>query len=290
MEPPESPGASADIRVVADVRNTLGEGVAWIADTERAWWVDIEEATLWSCRLDGSELASWVTPGPPSFVAQATPGSDFIIPIGTAIYRFDTHLERFEHLLDFEESGLNVRANDGSFGPDGLLWVGTMDTAGQRRVGSLFAIDVFAGQIHRVLTGLGIPNTVSWSPTGLVLYMADSMDGTMSEYSIDRDHLTVTSQRKIYATELPATPDGSAWDETGGLWTAIWDGWAIRHYDPTKGRTEEFSVPVQRPTCCVIVPGEQPTLLVTSARTGLESDRLDKQPLAGALLALDLPV
>ncbi|MDI9653949.1 SMP-30/gluconolactonase/LRE family protein, partial [Burkholderia cenocepacia] len=45
------PAASATL--LADSRNTLGEGATWCDRTHALYWVDIEGARLWRCRADG---------------------------------------------------------------------------------------------------------------------------------------------------------------------------------------------------------------------------------------------
>ena len=41
--------------LLADARNTLGEGATWCDRTHALYWVDIEGAQLWRCRADGSD-------------------------------------------------------------------------------------------------------------------------------------------------------------------------------------------------------------------------------------------
>lgn len=48
--------------LLADARNTLGEGATWCDRTHALYWVDIEGAQLWRCRADGSDLTPWAMP------------------------------------------------------------------------------------------------------------------------------------------------------------------------------------------------------------------------------------
>jgi sugar lactone lactonase YvrE len=138
-----------------------------------------------------------------------------------------------------------------------------------------------------VLTGILIPNTISVSPNGKRLYMADSRLQTL--FAHDTADLSKIEEF-AHTRGAPATPDGSAVDAQGYLWNAQWDGWRIVRYAPD-GRIERtIQMPVQRPTSCAFGGPDLTTLYVTSARDGLTMDAAQRQPLAGGLFALETGV
>ena len=68
------------------------------------------------------------------------------------------------------------------------------------------------------------------------------------------------------------------------LWSALWEGWAVRRYNPDNGKLlDEIKLPVARPTSCVFGGERLDTLYITSASTRLSESELAAQPLAGAI-------
>ena len=73
-------------------------------------------------------------------------------------------------------------------------------------------------------------------------------------------------------------------DAAGMLWIALWEGWAVRRYNPVNSKLlDEIKLPVARPTSCVFGGEDLRTLYITSASTRLSEDELAAQPLAGAI-------
>ena len=82
----------------------------------------------------------------------------------------------------------------------------------------------------------------------------------------------------------PALPDGLAVDVDGSLWIAVWGGSEVRRYDSAGHLTGTVAMPVTQPSSCAF--GDDGTLYITSARTGLTAEDLQSQPHAGSVFAL----
>jgi L-arabinonolactonase len=52
----------AEIRLVVDCKNNLGEGPVWDVREQRLYWVDSTAAEIWSCREDGSDIRVFYVP------------------------------------------------------------------------------------------------------------------------------------------------------------------------------------------------------------------------------------
>ena len=138
-----------------------------------------------------------------------------------------------------------------------------------------------------MLTGIHIPNTISVSPDGKRLYMADSRLQTI--FAHDTADLTKL-QVFAHTRGEPATPDGSAVDAEGYLWNAQWGGARVVRYAPD-GRVDRIvEMPVEQPTSCAFGGEGFTTLYVTSAKEGLSPEARARQPLAGGLFAFDAGV
>src|SRR3546814_2492714 len=102
------------------------------------------------------------------------------------------------------------------------------------------------------------------------------------------------ANRRVFA-EVPdtpgrGTPDGSIVDADGCLWNAEFRGGRLVRYAPDGTVDRMISLPVSRPTCPMFGGADLRTLFVTSAAIMLTPEERAAEPLAGALLALDVGV
>jgi len=178
------------------------------------------------------------------------------------------------------------RTNDGKIDMDGNFWWSTMDDDGGKRPGVVYRTDKTL-KTQKMLGGIHIPNTVSFSPDGRRLYMVDSKLQTIFVHDtadLAKVHVLADTRGG------PASPDGSAVDAEGCLWNAQWGGGRVVRYAPD-GRVDRIvEMPVQQPTSCAFGGDDFSTLYVTSAWDGLTPDARASQPLAGGLFAFEAGV
>jgi sugar lactone lactonase YvrE len=84
--------------------------------------------------------------------------------------------------------------------------------------------------------------------------------------------------------------DGSTVDAEGFLWNAEYNGGRITRYAPDGRVDRVIDFPFQNPTACAFGGPRLDTLYVTTASQRLTPEERSAQPLAGALLALDVGV
>lgn len=178
--------------------------------------------------------------------------------------------------------GEGFRSNDGKVGPDGALWWSSMDDAGGARPGRVFRYD---GRENRtVLDGIHIANAMAFSPDGGVFYLADSKRKTIWAFPHRDGDL---GERRVFARFDDGEPDGAATDAEGFLWVAVWGGWRLDRFAPDGRLDRSIPMPVRQPSSVIFGGEDLSTLYVTSAREWLSPEDLQRQPLAGALFALE---
>jgi sugar lactone lactonase YvrE len=179
--------------------------------------------------------------------------------------------------------GEGFRSNDGKIDPMGRFWWSSMDDNGGERPGAVF-VTTPNGVTRQALTGIHIPNTLSASPDGKVLYVADS-----KRKAIYAHQMNDLRQVKEFANtrDEPASPDGSAVDADGYLWNAQWGGSRIVRYAPDGSIDRIVQMPVEQPTSCAFGGPDLATLYVTSAWDELSPQARAAQPLAGGLFAFE---
>ena len=155
--------------------------------------------------------------------------------------------------------------------------------------GVLYLLDGRGGLIEK-MSGICIPNSLAWSPDGRTMYFADSLLYTIFAYDFDCASGRM-GDRKVFATTTPpGFPDGSTVDCEGFLWNAEFNGARVVRY-ASDGRIDRVvELPVQRPTCCAFGGPNLDTLYITTASQNMTREELGAEPLAGALLTLDVGV
>lgn len=274
----------SDVRCVAQSGDELGEGPVWAAAEGRLYWFDIQGRRLnWLAHASGA-VGRYELPVRAS-VAAPRRGGGLVLVTEAGLAEFDTAAGRFtlRQPMTFDAG---FRTNDGKVDVAGRLWWSTMDDDGGRRPGALYRTDP-DGRTQLVLEGLHIANTVSCSPDGATMYLADSSLRTLWAFPIGADG-SLGPRRKFASTKGEAgAPDGSAVDAEGFVWNAQWGAWRIVRY-ALDGRVDRLvQFPVAQVSSCAFGGPNLTTLYCTSARERLGADALAAQPLAGALFAFE---
>lgn len=269
--------------------NTLGEGPVWDPLEGALYWVDIQEGALQRWVPGTADVERWTMPERVGALAlRAERGLVLALASGFAL--FDPGTGVLERRAAPEAHLPGNRFNDGKCDARGRFWAGTMDDAALHSSGSLYRLDPDGG-CAVMETGIGISNSLAWSPDNRTFYFADTLRGTIFAYDFDLDGGRL-SNRRVFATTdgQPGAPDGSTVDEDGFLWNAQWGGWRLVRYAPDGRIDRVVDLPVAQPTSCMFGGADLGTLYVTSARIGLAPAARDRQPWAGHVLALDVGV
>jgi sugar lactone lactonase YvrE len=284
---PERTGRMAGgVDVAVEGRAALGEGPRWWASGEQLLWVDIEGHALhrFTPRTGVSETSPFA-----DAISLVVPrrGGGFATAVGRSVVLLDEGLGEVGR-IPVEEHVPGNRCNDGGCDAAGRLWVGTMRGDGRGAQGALYRVDP-SGAVERRESGLGIANGIGWSPDGRRMYHIDSLARRVAVYDYDVDSGTATDRRDLVVVpDEQGYPDGMAVDDSGCLWVAFYDGWAVRRYRPDGAVDRRLDLPVQKVTSCAFGGADLSDLYVTTATSGLDGRALADQPLAGSVLRLEV--
>lgn len=276
----------ARIEAVVAGADQLGETPLWCERTLKLWWLDIELPKLQS--WDPATGRHEVTPLPGRFA-----GSQALAKDGRRLVAIDLELMQLDpatgSLAPFAtvERDLDNRLNDGRVDARGRLWIGTMDNQLHRPNGALYRVDP-DGTVSRHLSDVIVSNGIAFSPDGSTLYFTDTRRHLSYAFDLDLDDGVITAKR-VFA-DYSATserPDGACVDVDGCLWTAFFAGSRIARYRPDGRIDRSISLPVTNPTCLCFGGADLKTLYVTSATKFLSPEQRAREPLAGALFAID---
>jgi len=278
---------SAEFEVAVALPAQLGEGPRWDAASQTLLWVDIPAKLVH--RYDpatGTDTTQQVADVVSLALPRRRGGAVIGLPGGL-------------HLLDGEPSSLvaaiepgraGTRTNDGACDAAGRLWVGTMALDERSPVAGLYRVDADL-TVKTVLTGTTISNGLGWSPSGRSFYFIDSPTCRIDVFDCDPASGALEDRRPLAAVEVAgAVPDGLAVDAEGGVWVALHGGWGLRRYSSDGELLAEVGLPIARITSCCFGGSDLRDLYVTTRREGLSENEKAGQPLAGALLRLDVGV
>ena len=273
---------TTDVDVLVASLAELGEGPVWDARTGRIAWIDVHGRRIHLTEPATRATESIELPLHVGAIAPRVAGG-FVAALQDGFWIVDGGPLR--RVATVAEAAPDIRFNDGKCDPTGRFWAGTMPYDEVRPVGSLYRLDP-DGVVTRVLDGVTISNGLAWSLDGRTLYYIDTPTRCIDAFSFDTETGSITDRRTV--VRIPdgvGWPDGMTIDTEGGLWVALWGGWAVHRY--LDGRLERVvNTPVAQPTSCAFGGPDLDELFITSAWKGLSPAERAAQPLAGSLFRL----
>lgn len=284
----------ADIRLLVDSKNHLGEGPLWDIEDQLLYWIDSSGAEVWSCREDGSNVKKYFVPSHiGSMAIRRNGGAVLALANGFSLYDFQT--QKLTFIGDPEVDEPENRFNDGKVDRRGRFIAGYMSydhdredaSRGQRPVrnSALYRLDPDLS-IHRIESGIKCSNGPCWSPDNKVFYFCDSYDNIMYAYDYDIERGTISNRRPFASTkDYPGTFDGSVVDAEGFIWNAHVFGGRIIRYAPDGSIDRMIEFPVRNLTSVMFGGKNLDTLYVTSMGRPIKGVP-QKEPEAGGLFAV----
>jgi len=263
----------------------LGEGVRYDERRNSVWWVDILGQRIMHLRLSDGFRQEWETP---TTVGTTFAGSDgeVLVLLRDCVARFDPVLGTYFPLISFESEPASNRFNDGMVGPDGTIWVGSMDYDFQQPTGMIHSISPSGNTTLRD-KGYTVVNGPALSHDGKKLFINDTMNGAIFCY--DRDPLTNDLHTKrLFAQIEPSDglPDGICTDIAGGVWVALVTGGKARRYLPTGQIDFDIKLPSPIVTSVGFGGKDRSTLFVATGRILMTEADLGNYPLSGSLFRI----
>jgi sugar lactone lactonase YvrE len=275
---------TADVELVLAVGSELGEAPVWDADQRRLIWVDITRGLVHQLDPETRRHAV-IDAGRPLGAAVPAASGGLALAVNEGFVRFDPESRDIAPIAEIETVP-GAAMNDGKCDPAGRFWAGTKDAAGRGPIGSLYRLEA-DHPVVEVLSGVTISNGLGWSPDQQTMYFIDSATYRIDAFDFELEHGTVSRRRRL--VDLPKAwglPDGMTVDEEGFLWVALWEGSAVRRFDPDGTLASVVEMPVSLVTSCAFGGDDLSDLYVTSARTGLSEAQLRSEHGAGGLFRL----
>lgn len=263
----------------------LGEGPLWSAREQALYWVDILSRRLHRYS-EREERRTWQFDQEISAVAERVDGEGLIITQRHGFAFFDPATEKLTPAAQVETDMPGNRFNDGKCDRRGRFWAGTMDFECTRPTGSLYRLSPDL-TCARMDSGYAVTNGPAWSADERTLYHNDSVNGRVFAFDYDPESGAVSNKR-VFLQFNPddGSPDGMTTDAEGGLWIAHWGASKVTRHDAQGKVLQTIDLPCSQVTCCAFGGPDFDILYITSAATGLTTQQLESEPLAGSLFAV----
>jgi sugar lactone lactonase YvrE len=266
----------------------LGEGPVWVQRDHALWFVDIKKQQIHRYDPADGSKNSWDAPEQVGFVFPAERGG-FVAGLQSGLYHFDDKSGGFELIAKVEADKPDNRLNDGIVDPQGRLWFGTMDNKEKAKSGAFYC---FAdGKVTATgIDDIAITNGPAVSPDGRLLYLVDTLKGTIEVADIGDDGSLDNRRPFTRIEKSDGHPDGPTIDSNGYLWISLYAGWEVRRYSPAGDLVERVRFPVANITKIAFGGEDLRTAYATTARQLLKPEDIAKQPQIGDLFEFRVDV
>lgn len=267
--------AGNGIECAAPAGDICGEGAVWQPERSTLYWADINRFLVHSLVPELKTTRTWIFDEPVTSVNLTEDAEVLLLVFASRIGLWSAQSHPQIDVIYHLDSAPGMRFNDAGVDPSGALWVGTMannvapggeEMAVDFKDGTLYRIDP-SGRATEWKQGIGISNTLAWSPDKSKFYFGDTVANRLYVYEYDPEKNTIRGERVLLEGYQSGVPDGSAMDNEGFLWNTRPGAGCLIRIAPD-GRVDRIvRLPVGRPTTCAFGGGNLETLYVTSARS-----------------------
>ena len=279
------------LELVFDANAELGEGPFWDDKKELLYWVDIDNRKVCIHNPSKNENKEVVLSQKVSAIIPAPDGNKAVVALENGIHYLDLDSGELQAIFDPEEHLPSNRFNDGKCDAQGRFWAGTMSTEDEKEKAALYCLEK-DGTITKKVDKLSTSNGLAWSLDNKYLYLIDTPVQKVYQFDYDLDSGDIENKQAIIDfSDEDGFPDGMTIDEEGMLWIAHWGGGQVSRWNPNSGKKlEAINVPAPNVTSCAFGGENAQELYITTARTGMSTEELEKFPLSGALYKCKMDV
>lgn len=284
---------NSEVRCVWPAAAVLGEGGLWSVRQQRLFWVDILMRRIHRLDPTTGTLDTWSFDEEVSALAERQEGGGLMIALrrGPAFWDPDRPDEPPRYLCQPEPERTGNRFNDAKCDTAGRWWMGSMDFGCSAPTGALYRVEP-NGACKRMDAGFAVTNGPTWIRQGRTMLFNDTVNGRVLAYDADVVSGTLGERRLwLQFAAQDGVPDGMTTDALGRVWICHWGGACVSCHDPeTAQELGRVRLPVSQVTSCTFGGSDLSTMYITSARFSLDDAALSREPLAGGLFEVQLPV
>ncbi|MEO0498147.1 MAG: SMP-30/gluconolactonase/LRE family protein [Pseudomonadota bacterium] len=275
-------------RVFVERKNELGEGALWHHARNSFFHFAITENLLFEHNTQGALLNEWKF-GFNVSAAGIISDKELLIAGETSLFVLDLSDGRQRHICDLEADNPVTRSNDGRADRQGGFWIGTMGKQAESGAGAIYRY--YRGELRVLVPAVTIPNSICFSPDGLLAYWTDTDVNRIMQVPLDAEGWPAGTP-SVFAdhSDDDFGCDGSIVDADGHLWNARWGVGQIVRYTASGAVERVVTISAPNCTCPALGGATGTTLFVTSAYQGIVDKKRRDDSVSGCTFAVETDV
>ena len=275
------------VKCVNKIISHLGEGPVWNEREGLLYYTDVHGGKILRYDPESGKSEVYISGELKigGFVFDRDGSMTLLTNTGSVFkYRDGKYVEAFR--IDMRE---DENFNDVIADPEGRLYSGTLPRRPEMKgTGRMIRFESGKEPVE-LWGGMGCTNGMGFSPDEKTFYHTETGKATITAYDYDRKTGEVTPRSVVYAgNKKMGIPDGMTVDEAGFIWSAFWNGNAIRRISPEGTICAEVFVPATQVSSVMFGGKDLDTIYITSGAQGTEdlnTGMLDGIFLGGPLYA-----
>ncbi len=267
---------------IADLRGELMESPVWDERRATLFACDINGRKVYEIDLEKGPVREWTFESEVPCLGLAESGK-LIVALAREVILFDPDKGERQTIWNGYDEPDTSRLNDGKIGPDGALWIGSMDCRPTRQpIAKLYRITA-DGQAAIKAQGFEVSNGLAWTPDAITMFHTDSRGPWIDRYVFDPTTGHLGDRKRIRdLDEETGRPDGGACDAEGTYWSAGVSAGVLNRFSADGTLLSSYPVPVPSPTMPCFCGPDLKQIALTSHRLG-SADKLASAPQSGGV-------
>lgn len=192
-----------EVICAAPTGDVCGEGAVWHAAEGAVYWVDINRFLIHRFLVADGSVRSWIFEEAVTSLSLTDRDDVLAVVLGSGVILWEPATDRRSDFIFKLDGWPKVRLNDARSDPRGSLWMGSMrnnvnadGSAGEAggADGELMRLDT-NGKVSVWREGIGISNTLAWSPDRRSFYFGDTIANVIWAYGYDFASGAISGER-----------------------------------------------------------------------------------------------
>ena len=249
----------------------LGESPIYHAKENCAYWLDLDDRFIYQYDLSKKAITKQrLKLKAPLGCLFLTSKGNFIITSNSGVHLYNFKKKKLDFLFDLRLKNQSLVYNDG-ISTRSSLFIGLSDRNEKKPIGLFYQLKNNSLEI----TAQNFPVANGPSLYKDQIIYSNSFYKRLEIYSKKQQKLLKTVSIKS------GFPDGSCFDQQGGLWLAHWGAGKITRFHPSMKKDFSINLPSKNITSLCFIGDKKNTLLVTSASVDNTKKDLKSYPQPG---------
>lgn len=271
-----------NVEVVYHDKAEASDASLWYPERKSLFWVDMEQKKLFEYIPSENKRNSWSFNSKIGCIVPETKNT-VILTLENKIIRYNLQDSSEVIIFPTNDENRKRRYSNGKCSPNGKLWVEIAEHDCEKETSATYCINP-NGSINKIFQGSTADGMV-WSNDKRFMYHNDSLSGLVKRYRYDiKFEEVIHNGAAVKIPKETGIPEGITIDKHDNLWIPQRGGFGVYCYNPYTGQLiAKVNIPTPNATSCTFGGENMDTLFITTSRSGLTKEELEKYPLSGSI-------